>query len=87
MFVITHGEPMKNMEDQLPHTTLSFICIDCYGHIRKYMENGYFEDVVSKEKQKCIVIKEQLDTLQDGVLYKLELNGILCQCLNPYEAK
>lgn len=51
------------------------------------MEKGNFEDVVSKEKQKGIVIKEQPYTLQDGVLYKLELNGILCQCLNPYEAQ
>jgi len=42
--------------------------IDWYGHIRKDMEKGYFEDVVSKEKQKCIVIKKQPYTLQDGVL-------------------
>jgi uncharacterized protein (UPF0128 family) len=75
------------MENQLPRTTLFLICIYWYGHIRKDMEKGYIENVVSKEKKKCIVIKEQPYTLQDEVLYKLELNGILCQCLNPYEAQ
>jgi hypothetical protein len=48
LFVITHGEPINNMENQLPHTTLFLICIYWYGHIRKDMEKGYIENVVSK---------------------------------------
>jgi hypothetical protein len=54
MFVITYGEPMNNMEDQLPHTILFLICIDWYGHIIKDIGKGYFEDVCQKKNKKTL---------------------------------
>jgi hypothetical protein len=84
---INHGESPIGIKDQLPNAILFTMGINWYGFILEYLQKGYFENDIPKEKKSCIIIKSKPYTLYDKVLYKLGPYIVLWQCLSPTEAE
>ncbi len=68
---ISHEEPTKGVDDQLPNIHLFNVGVDCYGQIIEYLKKGYFDNDVNKEEKSQIVIRARPYTLYDRQLYKL----------------
>ncbi len=74
------------MSNQLLDAILFYVQIDQYGPIIEYLQNGYFDNDIPKEKKSRIAIKFRPYSLYERKLYKLKPNNILWQCLAFEEA-
>jgi hypothetical protein len=73
---ITHGKLATGVEDQLPDIGLFTVDMDWYAQVRKYLEQGYFEEDIPNGVCKRITIKAMPYTLKEGILYKLGPAGV-----------
>jgi hypothetical protein len=85
LFHISHGELVIGVKNQLFNAMLFIVGMDWYGPILEYLQKGYFNNNITKEKRSHNIVKLRPYTLYHGVLYKLGPDNVLRQCLSPTE--
>jgi hypothetical protein len=76
---ISHGELAIRVKAQLLDAIL--FTVGWYGPILEYLQKGYFENNIPKEKSH-IIVKTRPYILYDKILYKLGPDSVLWQCLS-----